>query len=199
MKRIAALLALCVAVATSSANAAPLFTVKPNGVSGANSIWSLYMDTNGTAANGIDLQATPIAPATFQSPGSGLSAGAPRPAGFAGTYRNRFLDLDPADVDNPGGKGWTLIAPATTAALVSIAGGPLGGTIDTSGEPNHQLFLANFLLPTGGTGTAAITLVNGTATVATASVPIGGVPEPATLGLGALSLLGLVGASRRRS
>jgi len=197
MKRFLAFLALCVAVAASSANAAPIYSVTQT-PQGANIAYSLYLDTNGTVMNGIDMQAVPTAPATWQNPNGGTSLGAPRPAGQAFTYRNRFLDLDPADPDVSGGKGWTLVAPTTTAALVTISGGPLGGTINTSGEPGGKLFLANFLLPVGAKGSAVLKAVNGAPVVDTQTIPIG-VPEPATLGLAGLSLVGLLAASRRRS
>jgi hypothetical protein len=198
MKRLAALLAVCVAVAASTTKAAVIYSVTAT-PQGANTAYSLYMNTNGVAMNGIDMQATPSAGQSFLNPGSGLSSGAPRPAGQAFTYRNRFLDLDPADPDNPGGKGWTLVAPTTTAALVTISGGPLGGTINSASDPGGKIFLANFLLPNGATGQAVMKAVNGAPVVDTQTVPIGQIPEPATLGLAGMSLVGLLAASRRRA
>src|SRR4051794_37689579 len=124
MKRLAALLAVSVAAVSSSAVAAPIYSVTAS-PHGANTAYSLYMDTNGTVMNAIDMQATPTLPATFLGTG-GVAIFIPRPAGQAFTYRNRLLDTDPADPDVSGGKGWTLIAPTTTATLVTISGGPLG-------------------------------------------------------------------------
>jgi hypothetical protein len=197
MKRIAALLAVCVAAAASSAYAAPIYSVTAT-PQGGNTAYSLYVDTNGTAFNGLDMQATPTAPATWVNPNGGLNAGVPRPAGQAFTYRNRFLDTDP--LDDPNGKGWTLVAPTTTAALVTISGGPLGSNISSAAEPGGKLFLANFLLPNGSTGNAVMKTVLGSQTVDVQTIPIGAaIPEPATLSLAGLSLLGLVAASRRKA
>jgi hypothetical protein len=195
MNRLAALLAVCVAAAASSAYAAPIYSVTstPQGV---NTAYSLYINTNGLAMNGLDMQATPLAGASFLTPGSGIVSGVPRPAGQAATYRNRYLDTDPAD--DPAGKGWLLVSPVTTAALVTISGGPVGSQISSASEPGQKLFLANFLLPAGAKGQAVLKAVNGAPVVDLQTIPLG-VPEPATLGLAGLSLLGLVVASRRRS
>jgi hypothetical protein len=188
-------------LATSSAYAAPIYsiTVTPQG---ANNAYSLYINTNGTVMNGLDMQATPNRGSSWLNPSSGLSSGAPRPAGQAFTYRNRYPDLDPADPDNSGGKGWTLVAPTTTAALVTISGGPLGGFINSATEPGGKLFLANFLLPLGGTGTIVIKAVNGAPVVDIQTIPFfldnepqG--PEPTALSLAGLGLIALVAMTRQ--
>jgi hypothetical protein len=180
----------------SSAYAAPIYSITTT-QKGANIAYSLYIDTNGTAMNGLDMQATPGAGFSFLLPDSGYPLGGPpRPAGQLFTYRNRYLDLDPADPEFSGGKGWTLVAPITAAALVTISGGPLGQKIDTAGEPGGKLFLANFLLPANGTFAALLKAVNGAQVVDVQNV-VPGIPEPATLGLAGLSLIALVAATRQ--
>lgn len=194
MKSIFALVALVCAFTVSAANAANMsFTTNANGTV------SLYLAGEATAFNGISFSAKPDGAAQFQTINTGLAAGVPRPAGALFTYRNRALDFDPADPDNPGiGKGWTILSPVNTASEISFSGGPLGSSISTAGEPDGKLFLANFNLTPGTTGTALLTLVNGVDTVFTQTLNFP-VPEPATFALAGMAVVGLIAARRRNA
>jgi hypothetical protein len=193
MKNILVLAVLGLATVASTAHAAR-FTY-----SGSNGNYAFYLRSEGTVFNGVDFKVTPDT-GQFQNLNGGLLGGVPRPAGFAATYRNRAIDLAVDDIDNPGiGKGWTLILPRVNATQVSITGGPLSGNISTAAEPNGRLFLANILLLPGVRATATITLVNGSTTVG--QLPLEyevDVPEPATLGMASVSVLGLATIRRRR-
>jgi hypothetical protein len=130
----------------------------------ADNVVAIYLSDESTAFNGVSFQLCPDV--AFENINSGLAAGVPRPVGQPFTYRNRALDADPAGTDSLGiGNGWTLLAPVTTAAGISFAGGPLGESISTAGEPNGALFLANVMLGSDSGFTAWVTLVNGVNTV----------------------------------
>ena len=123
MKRILLVAAVVSALACSVANAASV-SVR----TGAPGAYSIFLD--GQEADGnfdtVFVELIPSAPATFTNQNSGLQSGAPRPAGQAFSYRNRLLDLDPTDPDNPGGLGWTVVGAVSTANALSFTGGPLG-------------------------------------------------------------------------
>jgi hypothetical protein len=192
MKNLLAVAAVASIFACSVANAARL-SYEPAPTS-PNGVYSIYLAGEDTVFNGVGLSVKPDGGASFQNPTSGNVAGAPRPAGFEGSYRNRLLDADVSEI--PESKQWTLLGVVNSAAEIAFSGGPLGQTINTSGEPGGKLFLANIWLPAGATATATLQLVNGVDTVFTQTLPIP-IPEPATFGLGSFALLGLAALRRR--
>jgi hypothetical protein len=138
MKSIFTLAVLVVAAACTTASAATL-SVTQSADKLTNSLYINGGATNGTF-NTVILSATPDGSATFVNQNSGLASGVPRAAGAAFTYRNRALDLDPADPDNPGiGKGWSVLGITSTATAFTFTGGPIGANISTAAEPNGNL------------------------------------------------------------
>ena len=84
---------------------------------------------------------TPPSQMVFLNQNSGNRAGLPRPAGEPFTYMNRMINADPNDVE--GALGWTVLGRINTPGELSFTAGPRGGRIDTSAQPNGELFLAN--------------------------------------------------------
>lgn len=194
MKNLLALAAVASVLACSAASAATL-VVTPDGVS-PNNVYTIYLEGQGTTFNGAGLSVKPDGSALFENVTTGNLAGAPRPAGDPFTYRNRLLDADGEEF--PDSKGWTLLGVVNSTSEVAFSGGPLGELIDTTSEPGGRLFLANIMLTAGTTATASLQLVNGVDTVHTQSITFGIIPEPTTIGLASVALLGLA-ALRRRS
>jgi hypothetical protein len=196
MKKILVLVAAICVMGAASAKAALL-----NQVQNGTTI-SVYLDASAVAgANGqfdtVIYDSAPDVGSTFAAPGSGLASGAPRPAGQASTYRNRVLDLDPTDVDNPGGLGWSIVGASTVASALNFTGGPLGLKITTppSTPQAPGLFLANYSLT--GVGSAHVQIVSAGTILGEQTITLG-IPEPATVGLASMALLGLVGLRRRK-
>jgi len=190
MKYVLGLAAVVCALAASTMSAAQLsVTPYPNNVD------AIFIDGESTVFNALGFSATPIDGAMFLNINSG-GLSFPQPPGNPFTYRNRLLDVDP--IDFPESKGWTLLGVINTHLQQAFVGGPLGQTIDTSTEPNGDLFLANLMLPANATATVQVTLVNGIDTVFEQSIIVG-VPEPATLALAAIAALGLAAVRRRRT
>ncbi|WP_428308386.1 PEP-CTERM sorting domain-containing protein [Lacipirellula sp.] len=173
---------------------------------------SLFLrgDTLNDGFNGMSVVIKPDGGAAFANVNPGLTAGVPRQAGQAFTYRNRALDFDPLDPEAPGvGKGWTILSPINSASEISFAGGPLGKQINTATEPRSELFLANLYLIPGTTFSAQLTLVNGVDTVFTQGFslplipltelpPLPEVPEPSSAALLVTAGLAAVVAQRHR-
>jgi hypothetical protein len=177
-----------------------------------NSVYSIYL--NGEAHSGafdyIRFFAVPLSPfgpsaASFLSLNGGLAAGVPRPPGQAFTYRNRMLSVDPLEPDMPGvGKGWAIFNPVTSSNQLSFEGGPLSGKISTADEPNGDLFLANFNLPTPSATYAyvSVVLVNEGVVVSrleeySVLTPPILFPEPGSAALCAAAFIGMVAVKRR--
>ena len=174
-----------------------------------NGAVSIYLAGQTTVFDYVDFRAIPRGyPPAFQSLNTGLTAGVPRPAGQLFTYRNRALEFDPADPDNPGiGKGWALLNPVTSTTEVSFKGGPLVGNISTASEPNQQLFLANLRPPEGGGFRVQISLLNEGSLVFSQEIftPLidlpepPDVPEPTSLTIMALGCAGFIARRRHAS
>ena len=176
-------------LASSPVGSAAYLSVSMN----SNSSVSVYL--NGESLNGnfdsFKFRALPLEGQSFLSLNSGLTAGAPRPAGNPFTYRNRLLDADPLDF--PDSKGWAIVNPITSLNEVSFAGGSLNGKISTAGEPEGRLFLAN-LAPSGtgfGAARVDISLFNEGQLVFTT------LPEPSSCLLCALAIPAML-ATRER-
>lgn len=192
MKSVFTFAALVVALVSSVANAASLTSVKTE-----PSAYAIYL--NGAPENGafdtVIFNATPDVGQSFTNQNAGTSAGAPRPAGQAFTYRNRALDFATDDPDFPG-LGWTIVGAQSNATGLQFSGGPTGFKISTAGQPNGALFLANINMP-NGVGVANVKLVNNGQQVADLTIPINPIPEPASFALAGLSMLGFAAIRRR--
>ena len=138
--------------------------------------------------NGVQFSVIPASPAEFVNLKNGGLADAPL---SNNTFISGLLAL-PVDL-GLGGYGWTLPGKVNTATLQSLEGGPLGSDIDASAG----IFLSNVVLPAGG-GTFRVVLGSS----GNNSEPITGtfgsiIPEPSSIALAGLSLIGLV--LRRRN
>lgn len=197
MKKILALSAVFAVFASSDAQAARLRADTFDGDAG---VVGIYLD--GQELNGqFDTVIVDIRPniGSFEEiDEDGVDGITPRPAGDPFTYINPFLSAPPAF----GGNGFSVLGAETNPNRVAFTAGPLGMTIDTVNGPNvgdRGLFLANINLsvPFIGAGSATVDLVRAGTLIATLSEPFP-VPEPATLAMAGLAMVG-VSATRRRS
>ncbi len=186
MKKIIALTAVLALFAAPSAFGLGI-SVDPIGRT-AEGIYSVWLDGMDAEIDSIDISIVGDG-IELLNPNSGLDGFVPRGPGDPFSYVNALLAAPTAA---PGGQGWSLVGNEATPAGIRIAGGPLGAKIDTSAP----LFLANVMIPADGNAEYVATFVNGGNTVGEARGPIP-VPEPATLALAGLSILG-VAFSRRR-
>lgn len=188
MKNILAIAALGCALLASSVEAASLSSTK----SATNpTAYSIFLNGGADVFDTVSVSITPDAPATFAGANSGLNSGVPRPAGEALTYMNRKLNGDP--LDDPANLGWSILGLVNNAAGLSFDGGPLGAKIETNGD----LFLANVNFDsTAGRGVASVRLINAGNDVASLSIPIG-IPEPASMLMAGVSMIGMLAVRRR--
>lgn len=184
-------------VASTTSIAAPVSLVKPVGLA-PNNTYSFFID--GAELNGtfdtIYFQAVPVV-GTFANANSGAVAGVPRPAGAEFTYPNRMITADPLDF--PGGLALTQVGLVNTAQELSYTAGSLGGTVTTAAEVDGDLFLGNVNMTAGGNGTYQIQLIaGGNVLYDSGAKPFGIIPEPTSIAMAGLGMIGLVAAARRR-
>jgi hypothetical protein len=167
-------------LATAPADAAELYFKRTGNIA------TYYMDlAEPTALNSANLNGQIDTISFVFTPAPGVELGSVigvsnKPAGEALTYRNSALSDDPLD----GGLGWSILGQMVAADTFKFDGSPLGQTIDTSGQPDGRLFLANMLFfpaNAASPGTATLQLLRAGNIVANL-VPT---PEPAA---GVLSL-----------
>jgi len=188
---------LVVAVTSAIATAAPMVSIDQSGDSFAI---SLVTDDVDNMFNTIIAEILPAAPNSFVNFDADGVDGAPLGPGADASFINALMAAPSAF----GGLGYTLIDGGTANVSASGAGGigfnagPLGANI-TSQDP---IFLSNVVLPTGGAGSYSIQLVDTGNVLATLSGTFGGqvvIPEPGTLLMASLGLIGFAGCRRRRS
>lgn len=183
MKKIFALAAVLALAVSSTATAATLKSTPA-----ANGTSAIYL--NGEAAVfdtiSVSLESTV---GDFQAQDGGFNGFFPRAAGEPFSFINALLGAPVAQ----GGKGLTVVGAENTPDKLAFDATLLGGNITTGGD----LFLANVLFPMPNVGVANVSLIAGGQVIQTLSVPIN-IPEPATIAMGGLGLIGVVAASRRR-
>jgi len=185
MKKIFAIAALLVFAVGSSVNAGTLSVVD-----NPNDSFSINLSGGGTVFDTISVSIVGNAGATLEAQDSGFDGFAPRPAGAAFTYINQFLGAQVAQ----GGKGLTVVGAENLPTGLKFDATFLGGNIDTGAS----MFLANVQLPAPKAATATVQLIGGGQVLETLSA-VFPIPEPATLALGGMGLIGMIGLVRRRN
>jgi hypothetical protein len=200
MKNILALTALALGLACTTANAASLKST-PTTPGAAN--YAVYIDSEATIYDVIELTITPLSGVSFANIGSGLNAGVPRGPNENFTFRNRVLDADPLD----GGRGWSFPGQTINATTYTWVGGPNPAIpITTATEPGGRLFLGNVSITgqspaatrPGHVANVSVNLIANGITVQTITGMLSA-PEPASFGMAGIAAIAGLAFRRRRA
>jgi len=174
------------AVLSITAQAAPIVTVTQGLTLAGNDLFVFNVNPNGTVLDTIDITLTSTSgfAQTEMAPGVVLFS----PAGTAD-------DTDVLGL-NTVALGWSILGTLDDVNNFAAAGGPLGSDIPNPLDFAQAVFLGNGI----GSGEYTFNFADNGSLVGSVSGSFGNaVPEPSTLALGCISLLGAFVSRRRKS
>jgi len=186
MTKIFLALGLIVALACSSARAASV-TVTPGTTAGGNDLFEFFLDTTGSAGTFDTFELVVQSAGLFNQVGAAgtVVAQPSEDSGFS-----QFLTAP----SNFGGLALSAFGIVDTTSVVSGTHASLGSNgASTQGD----YWVAQVVLPTGTGGSFAYSFFDDGTQTSTGSGNLGVIPEPASLVMAFLGLLGMASARRR--